>query len=181
MTTIIDGTAGVTFPAGGVGNPASAVVGLTDTQTLTNKTLTSPVINTAITGTAIATQAQQETGSATDVLVTSGRQHFHPSAAKGWALAQTNGIAAASFNVSSITDGGVGRVVVNWIVPFSGATSYVALGTAQLNTSLSATTTHICCQRNDSTASACHMDVIDSNGTAFQDPNYTNIAAWGDQ
>ena len=45
MPTIVDGTAGVTFPAGGVGNPASAVVGLTDTQTLTNKTLTSPVIS----------------------------------------------------------------------------------------------------------------------------------------
>jgi hypothetical protein len=46
LTAIIDGTLGVTFPAGGVGNPASAVVGLTDTQTLTNKTLTSPTIAT---------------------------------------------------------------------------------------------------------------------------------------
>lgn len=45
MTVVIDGTSGVTFPAGGVGNTASSVVGLTDTQTLTNKTLTSPTIN----------------------------------------------------------------------------------------------------------------------------------------
>lgn len=61
MTTVIDGTAGVTFPAGGVGNPTSAVVGINDTQTLTNKTLTSPTINsptmggTPVMGTSIIT------------------------------------------------------------------------------------------------------------------------------
>jgi hypothetical protein len=47
---ILSGDAGVTFPAGGVGNPASAVVGLTDTQTLTNKS----VVATQLTGTVAA-------------------------------------------------------------------------------------------------------------------------------
>jgi hypothetical protein len=56
MTTVISGTSGITFPAGGTGNPAGTVVGTSDAQTLTNKTVGSGYAGTTITlGTQVTT------------------------------------------------------------------------------------------------------------------------------
>ena len=55
MTTVISGTSGITFPAGGTGNPAGTVVGTTDSQTLTNKTIGSGYSGSTVTqGTQVA-------------------------------------------------------------------------------------------------------------------------------
>lgn len=51
MAIIVDGTSGVTFPAGGVGNPAGSVVGTTDTQSVSNKTLAAGTLVAAGTST----------------------------------------------------------------------------------------------------------------------------------
>ena len=55
MTITISGTSGITFPAGGTGNPAGAVVGTSDSQTLTNKTIGSGYAGSTVTsGTTVA-------------------------------------------------------------------------------------------------------------------------------
>lgn len=73
-----------------------------------------------------ATQAQQETGTATNVSVTPGRQHFHQSAVKAFAnVDQSSGTAAlsgVSYNISSVTDGATGVFTLNFTTAFSAGT-----------------------------------------------------------
>lgn len=80
----------------------------------------SPLNNTDF----IATQANQETGTSTTALVTSGRQHYHPSAAKCWAKVSISAgtpSLAASYNISSISDVGTGKVGFTLSTAFSSA------------------------------------------------------------
>ena len=129
----------------------------------------------------MASQAMQEAG--TDVLtpVTPGRQHFHPSAAKGWAKADYAGSAAASYNVSSITDVGTGVVQVNWNTDFSSA-HYSVVANAILDPGATAATTPLAVIGNTNflAASVQIVTVVLSTYGAV-DLNYVTVTAFGDQ
>jgi len=66
----------------------------------------------SVSGTAVATQADQETATSTTTIVTPGRQQFHPSAAKVWGQAGVTGNLIVGYNVTSITDVGTGIATV---------------------------------------------------------------------
>lgn len=74
----------------------------------------------------IAVQSEMEAGSSTTLAVVAGRQHYHPSAAKGWASFNISGTVSASYNVTSVTDSGTGFWTVNWDIDFS-SSSYACV------------------------------------------------------
>ena len=151
---------------------------LAGTETLTNKTLTSPtvtspVINTQVTGTAIADQSAMETASSTSLIVSPGRQHFHPSAAKAWCHAGVAGDINASYGVSSVTDTATGTATFNWSVNFSSA-SYAVVGTVQA-------TSVVFHRISSQTAAAADQTVSNSVATLDVDPTFHYVVAFGDQ
>jgi hypothetical protein len=149
-------------------------VGTTSTQTLSQKTLTAPVINGAITGDTIATQAEQETGSAVDNIVSSGRQHYHPSASKGWIKGDMAGGVEASYNVTSISDVGVGRPIVNWATDFS-STEYSVIAITKTG---SAYYTHIA--DGNFNAGQTEINIRNTSGTLVDGTSFM-AQAFGDQ
>lgn len=84
-------------------------------------TWTAPPAGTA------AAQSDQETATSTTLMVTPGRQHFHPGHTKCWCYVKDNGsgtfqLQSGSYGVSSITDGATGVCTVTYATAFSSAT-----------------------------------------------------------
>jgi hypothetical protein len=81
-----------------------------------------------------ADQSSQETGTSTTAVITPSVQQYHQSACKGWVNFNGTGTIAVrgSYNVTSLTDGGVGVYTINWATDFSSANqcSVVSAGTS---------------------------------------------------
>ena len=176
--------------------PAAGNVTITGTQTLTNKTLTSPtinsatiatatitggtltspVINTGVTGTAVASQAQQETGTATDLIVSPGRQGFHPSAAKAWVYFTASGgvvTEQASYNVTGVTRNNTGDYTVTWATDFSSA-NYAWFVCHNADRSTIGTTPTVA-------AGSLRFKTVRTTDNSDQDPTTVSVVAYGDQ
>lgn len=68
-----------------------------------------------------ATQAEMEAASSNTVFTTPGRSQNHPGVAKAWVVFTSTGTLAilSSYNISSVTDGGVGNFQLNFTTAFS--------------------------------------------------------------
>jgi hypothetical protein len=131
----------------------------------------------------IATQAEMEAG--TDVLraVTPGRQHFHPSACKAWGMAAGAGSLTTSYNITSITDTGTGRLGVNIATDMSSANYSIIAQIQRGTTTLTVADVEQCAIRNASqTAGVFEIESYDHTATtlAADDPAQYYWACFGD-
>ena len=118
---------------------------------------------------AVATQAEEEAGSSITASTTPGRQHFHPSAAKGWVSYSSSGTVTIleSYNVSSLTDHGAGDVSTNWTTALSGGGAVTATSAANVT------------RINAAAGSAARVQTLTLAGTLV-DTSYVGVVAFGD-
>lgn len=127
----------------------------------------------------VATQANQETGTANDRFVSPGRQQYHPSAAKAFCKVNAAAtISGVSFNISSVTDTGVGIATFNFTIAFA-STGYVVVAML-MSASVIVVAQSVL---NDwASASAARVDSVSVGAAPTQtDPAFYCIAAFGDQ
>lgn len=95
--------------------------------TVTGNLIATSVTGTSVVATNVATQSDQEAASSTSLFVSPGRQQFHPSAAKAWAVIDSAGTVQAGYNVASTTHPGTGNYTVTFSVAMSSA-FYLCVG-----------------------------------------------------
>ena len=137
---------------------------------------------TATGGLAAGTQAEQEAASSTSVATTPGRQQYHPSAPKVWGYVTVSGgtpTLVASYNVTSISDDGTGRLGVTIATDFSSA-SYAVIpgaGASALETLDSA----IGEDSDARTAGVFQLLFYPIGGSSAADPSSYSFMGLGDQ
>ena len=182
---------------------SSAIVTLTGVQTLTDKTLTSPtitsptitsptitspVINTSVSGTAFLDEDDMASDSATKMASQQSIKSYvdnkiggsgEPAIVKAWVNFNGTGTVAIrnSFNVSSITDNGVGDYTVNLASPMANA-NYVILGMVSSNSG--ANPAAVASLRNGTTPTVSAYNLHTGTTNVPVDETYVMSAVFGD-
>lgn len=131
----------------------------------------------------IATQADMEAAASTLVLVTPGRQHFHPGHPKVWCKCGVSGNILASYNMASVTDTGAGRATFVISTDFSSADWMCQATVERTTATLTVTNLKFCNVRNASQAAgSVEIEVYDGTATTAvqEDPTSYHMVGCGD-
>jgi hypothetical protein len=129
---------------------------------------------TDVVGLTAATKAEQEAGTTQAAFVTPALQQSHPSAAKFWITCNESGTIIASYNVTSITDVGVGQVTVTIGTDFSSAHEAVSVSVID-------GTDTVVAQLVVHAAGSITAQCVTVGGVALNDPNYWFFIGFGAQ
>ncbi len=123
-----------------------------------------------------ATQSDQEASTNGSVYVSPNTQKFHPSATKVWCsftIVSGTPTIQSSYNVTSLTDNGVGDTVVNYTTSFS-SSAYSTFGSGDDFTIWTYPT-------NSNSSSQGRIRTRNSSGTLTDSVASVNFSAYGDQ
>lgn len=138
---------------------------------------------------AVATQAQQETGTNLTFPVTPGRQHFHDSALKAWIAFNGAGTPTATdvYNFatgsSGITDNGVGDYTCTFTTALSTAAGYAAVGMSNSAAAGNVSSAQMCARGPNAglvLAASIRVDNGNANTGAAVDEEYIALQFAGD-
>jgi hypothetical protein len=138
----------------------------------------------SLTPTTAATQSEQEAASSTTVMVSPGRQHYHPSAAKCWVKFNSAGTILASYGIASVTKNSTGDFTITFSTAFSSAHYAVVPG---LSPSFPSTTGSIVLDMlylDTQTTTTLRMytrNFAGSNIVGTTDCTYVTLTFYGDQ
>lgn len=128
----------------------------------------------------VASQADQETASSTTVYVAPGVQQYHPSSAKCWINVTFSGGTSptnvASYNVSSITDTGLGRTTITINADFSSASYTPVISLTSTSASLAGSFIQGLAQA----AGSIEIKTTNATDSANIDRDFA-VAVYGDQ
>lgn len=136
---------------------------------------------TAVAVNAVATQAEMEAASSTTAVVTPGRAKYHPGMAKAWVTfdgtSGSIGAGSAAYNVSSITDNGLGDYTVNFTTAFSSANYAVMIFARAADVPVGMLVDTTLTKATGSVRFTCNRR---DNGVAI-DPSEVSVVVFGDQ
>jgi hypothetical protein len=148
--------------------------------TATTVTASGAVSGGSATGTMVATQTDQETGTSTSTLVSPGRQHFHTGHPKFVAFATVSAGTPTlqtppSYNITSITDTGLGDLTITIATDFSGSTWAPLSNTDKTGTNADD-------DFYKGPAAAGSIEVVNlETGVSARDPISWSVIGFGDQ
>lgn len=153
-----------------------------DWTNTTSNFLTTGTVTGSNVPTGAATQANMEAASSTTLFVSPGRAQYHPGVAKAWVKFASSSTIQASYNVSSITDNGVGDFTINFTTAFSSANYSISAMSGTNTTGGQNSRTFTTGAAPSTTAARIIFGYVDSSGVlTVNDENYNSIVFFGDQ